>query len=196
MTRTPGRGEGSDHTIVGGMPRLEQLLDAGRPPGRETTDLRDELVERLRGGGRLDTAEYLLAETHAVYREQGVRIDDSHIEIVLREMLGRLRVTDPGETDLLAGELLTPARLAEANARATGAAAQAEPVVVGVSEAAASSGDFLAAATAYGGIPSLALAAARAERLPLTTLRHALAFPGRSPGGPALRAYRSTKSLV
>ncbi|HUT01370.1 MAG TPA: hypothetical protein VM031_02865, partial [Phycisphaerae bacterium] len=181
--RKAGGGQQPRETIIGGIPRLEQLLEAGRPFGRVESGERRALVELLGDRGAAAVAEAILAGIHRVYRRQGVRIDDRHLEVVLREMLGRLRVTDPGETDLVGGELVTAGQLEAAN-RAAGRDASAEPTVVGVTEAAASTGDFLVAASSYGGLPAFARAAARKQKLALRGIRSCTAFGKLTPAPP------------
>lgn len=110
-----------------------------------------------------------------VYRQQGVRIDDRHFELVLQQMLSRLPVTDPGDTALTPNELVSRAQVDNANAGVDGRAASVVPVVVGVSEAAAAAGDFIAAATAYNGVPSMAKAAARSAGVELKNIRNCAA---------------------
>ena len=95
---------------------------------------------------------------------------------VLQQMLNRLRVTAPGDTLLDQGQVVSRAQLDSANSAADGAPAAAEPTIVGVSRAAVSTIDFIAAAASYGGIPTLAVAAAGKQRTQLTTTRHAAVF--------------------
>ncbi|MEW6753272.1 MAG: hypothetical protein AB1505_20170 [Candidatus Latescibacterota bacterium] len=163
-------------TIVGGLRRLDELFEAGRRPGRPESAERAALEEELRTGGRQAVAEGLLAQVQRIYRQQGITVDDRHLEVVLRQMLGSLRVTDPGDTALTAGEVVTAAQLVTASAAATtgaraGRPAQAEPVVLGVSEVATLTQGFLAAAVSYDGVPALARAAARRESIMLDGVR-------------------------
>ena len=158
------------------MPRLNELFEAGAAPGCEPSAEQQHLVEMMDAAGPVATSEHLLGQVHQVYRLQGVRIDDRHFEIVLQQMLNRLRVTDPGDTLLDPGQVVSRGQLESANAAASGAPAVSEPAIVGVSQAAASTEDFIAAAASYGGIPTLARAAACGQRTQLTTTRHAAAF--------------------
>ena len=76
-------------TILGGMPRLDELLEAGAGPSGSASEEGPVLEEMLQWDGALATAEYLLTEMMAVYRQQGVHIDDRHFEVILRQMLGQ-----------------------------------------------------------------------------------------------------------
>jgi len=99
------------------------------------------------------------------------------------DWLCRPRVTDPGDTGLACGEIVGAAQLHAANAAATGRKAAAEPTIVGVSEAACATLDFIAAASSYGGAAALAKAAARKQKLPLHGIRSCTAFGKRMPTG-------------
>ncbi|MFQ5592399.1 MAG: hypothetical protein ACE5HE_14660, partial [Phycisphaerae bacterium] len=133
---------GRDQSIVGGMPRLDELFEAGRPPGEEESELRQQLDDMVRAQGTIAAADYLLAEIHRVYRPQGVRLDDRHCEIVVCQMLNKLQITDPGDTMFDKDEIVSPTQLAAANSATTGKHASAEPTIVGVTEAATATDDF------------------------------------------------------
>ncbi len=171
VQREPGPRGGAKESILGGLPRLDHIFEAGRRPRHHDDNARQRLQEMLAGQDAAAVAEHLLAEIHQTYRRQGVRVDDKHAEVILRQMLDKLRVTDPGDTWLSTGELIPAAGLAVANAAATGRAATAEPAIVGITEAAACTADFLAAAAVYGGAAGLANAAARKMTMPLQGIR-------------------------
>ena len=173
-----------DESIIGGMPRLDELFEAGAAPGNAASATAQRLLDMFEQDGPLATAEYLIAKMHEVYRQQGVRIDDRHYEVVLRQMLGRLRVTDPGDTQLQIGELVSTAQLEAANSATTGTPASAAPTIVGVSQAAVATTDFIAAGASYGGIPALARAAAGKQRIELTAVRNCTAFGKPIPTAP------------
>ncbi|MEE9285821.1 MAG: DNA-directed RNA polymerase subunit beta', partial [Dehalococcoidia bacterium] len=104
----------------------------------------------LRVLGREQVQEYLVEEVQKVYRAQGVAINDKHIETVVRQMLRKVRVDDPGDADLLPGALLDRFRFEQANAKVVaegGEPATAEPVLLGVTKASLSTESFLAAAS-------------------------------------------------
>jgi DNA-directed RNA polymerase subunit beta' len=93
---------------------------------------------------------YLVEEVQKVYRSQGVTINDKHIEVIVRQMLRRVRVDSPGDTALLPGELVDRFRFEEVNAKVLsegGEPATAQPVLLGVTKASLNTDSFLAAAS-------------------------------------------------
>ena len=104
----------------------------------------------LRILGREAVQEYLLEEVQKVYRSQGVNINDKHIEVIVRQMLRRVRVDRPGDTDMLPGELVDRVTYEDANAKVLaegGEPAMASPALLGVTRASLSTDSFLAAAS-------------------------------------------------
>ena len=162
--------------IVGGLPRLDELFEAGARPGQEISPERQILEEKLRREGVTATAEYLLEEMRQVYRLQAVLVDDKHFEVVLRQMLDKVRIAAAGDAGLEVDEIVGAAQLEAANAASSGKPASAEPVIVGVTEAASLAQDFIAAAISFGGIPALARAASRGQRVELAGIRSCTAF--------------------
>ena len=170
-----GRDQGS--RVVANLPHLDELFEAGRRPGREDADTRVSFEERLSQDGAAATAEYLLVEMLRIYRLQGVHIDDRHFEVIIRQMLDKLRVTAVGDTGLQVGELVSASQLEAANAAlGEGERAAAESTIVGVTDAASATEDFVAAATTHGGVPALARAAARKQSVALTGVRNCTTF--------------------
>ena len=104
----------------------------------------------LRIMGRDQVQEYMVEEVQKVYRTQGVAINDKHIEIVVRQMLRKVRVDTPGDTELLPGQLLDRFGFEEVNAKIVaegGEPATAQPVLLGVTKASLNTESFLAAAS-------------------------------------------------
>ena len=104
----------------------------------------------LRIQGREDVQNYLIEEVQKVYRSQGVSIHDKHIEVIIRQMLRKVRVDSPGDTELLPGELVDRFAFEETNARVLaegGEPATASPVLLGVTRASLETESFLAAAS-------------------------------------------------
>jgi DNA-directed RNA polymerase subunit beta' len=94
--------------------------------------------------------EYLLNEVQEVYRLQGVRINDKHIGVIVRQMLQKVRVTDPGEGSFLDGETVDRLSFREENERVLrrkGMPATAEPVLLGITKASLSTRSFFSAAS-------------------------------------------------
>ncbi|MFH1559808.1 MAG: DNA-directed RNA polymerase subunit beta' [Chloroflexota bacterium] len=104
----------------------------------------------LRILGREAVQQYLLDEVQRVYRSQGVSINDKHIEVIVRQMLKKVRVDSPGDTDMLPGELVERVTYEDANAKVLaegGEPAMASPALLGVTRASLSTDSFLAAAS-------------------------------------------------
>jgi DNA-directed RNA polymerase subunit beta' len=104
----------------------------------------------LRIQGVKDLAKYLVDEVQEVYRLQGVKINDKHIEVIVRQMLRRVRVKEPGDTDFLVGEQVEKALFEAANAKVREAGrpeAVAEPLLLGITKASLSTESFISAAS-------------------------------------------------
>ena len=100
--------------------------------------------------GPRELQEYLVNEIQAVYRLQGVEINDKHIEIIIRQMLKKVRIVEPGDTGLLYGEAVDRIRFAEINAQAMGAGgkpAEAAPLFLGITKASLGTDSFISAAS-------------------------------------------------
>ncbi|MGN1091050.1 MAG: DNA-directed RNA polymerase subunit beta', partial [Alphaproteobacteria bacterium] len=95
-------------------------------------------------------AHYLIKEIQAVYRLQGVRINDKHIEVIVRQMMQKLEVTDAGDTTLLVGEQVDAETLELENKKALandGREAKARPVLLGITKASLQTKSFISAAS-------------------------------------------------
>jgi DNA-directed RNA polymerase subunit beta' len=95
-------------------------------------------------------AEYLVREIQDVYRLQGVRINDKHIEVIIRQMLQKVEITQPGETTYLVGETVDRLEFEATNAKAVAEGlkpATAAPVLQGITKASLATGSFISAAS-------------------------------------------------
>ncbi|CCQ74614.1 DNA-directed RNA polymerase subunit beta' [Magnetospira sp. QH-2] len=95
-------------------------------------------------------AEYLINEIQDVYRLQGVKINDKHIEVIVRQMLQKVEVMEPGDTTFLVGELVDRIEFAVANQKVVDAGekpAAAEPVLQGITKASLQTHSFISAAS-------------------------------------------------
>ena len=104
----------------------------------------------LRVLGVEELAKYLVDEVQDVYRLQGVKINDKHIEVIVRQMLQKVEVVDPGETPLLLGEQVDANDAAKINEKAVAAKkkpAILEPVLQGITKASLQTGSFISAAS-------------------------------------------------
>jgi len=100
--------------------------------------------------GPQDLQEYLVNEVQEVYRLQGVEINDKHIEIIVRQMLRKVRITDPGDTKFLWDDQIDKVTFETENRRvveAGGKPAEAQPVLLGITKASLSTESFISAAS-------------------------------------------------
>ncbi|WP_367365355.1 DNA-directed RNA polymerase subunit beta' [Pediococcus parvulus] len=141
----------------------------------------------------LSTENYLLREIQRVYRMQGVEILDKHIEIMVRQMLRKIRVMDPGDTDVLPGTLLDINDFKDANYKtliAGGIPATARPVLLGITKAALETNSFLSAASFQETTRVLTDAAIRGKNDPLVGLKENVIIGKIIPAGTGMPDYR------
>jgi len=94
--------------------------------------------------------EFLIGQVQEVYRLQGVSINDKHIEVIIRQMLRKVRITDPGDTEWFWGEQIDRTAFLRENKRietAGGKAAEAEPILLGITKASLETESFISAAS-------------------------------------------------
>ena len=97
-----------------------------------------------------ELAAYLVNEIQEVYRLQGVLINDKHIEVIVRQMLQKVEITEPGDTDLISGEQIDKIEFDEINAKATEEGkkpATGHPVLLGITKASLQTRSFFSAAS-------------------------------------------------
>ncbi len=103
----------------------------------------------LRVSGEKRLQEYLLSEVQDVYRLQGVRINDKHIEIIIRQMLKKIKIDNPGGTKFLTDQDVDKGKFQEENERVLkegGEPASAKPILLGITKASLGTDSFVAAA--------------------------------------------------
>jgi DNA-directed RNA polymerase subunit beta' len=123
-----------------------QKISAGMPITGGQRDPQDV----LRIQGREAVQMYLVKEVQRVYRNTGVYINDKHIEVIIRQMLRRVKVDEPGDTEMLPNDLVDRFVYADTNARVLaegGEPATAQTVLLGVTKASLNTDSFLAAAS-------------------------------------------------
>jgi len=134
-----------------------------------------------------------------VYRSQGVDINDKHIEIIVRQMLRRVKVEEPGDTEFLPGELVDVFALEGENARAMVSRkepATARPVLLGITKASLATESFLSAASFQETARVLTDAATKGKVDPLLGLKENVIIGKLIPAGTGMARYRSTKVAV
>jgi len=147
----------------------------------------------LRISGREAVYRYLIGEVQKVYRSQGVTINDKHIEIIVRQMLRKVRVEEPGDTELLPMELFDRFEFEEINARTIamgGEPATAQTVLLGVTKASLSTSSFLAAASFQETTRVLTEAAVMGQKDRLLGLKENVIIGKLIPAGTGLPARR------
>src|SRR5690606_11845402 len=119
-------------------------------PGQQLTDGPRDPQEVLSSLGRDSVQRMLVEEVLNVYRSQGVDTNDKHIEVIVRQMLRKVSIDDPGDTDLLPGELVDRLRFNEINDEMIaqgGEPATAQEVILGITKASLETDSFLSAAS-------------------------------------------------
>jgi DNA-directed RNA polymerase subunit beta' len=118
--------------------------------GQQLTEGPMDPHEILEVCGPQELQEHLVSEVQEVYRLQGVTINDKHIEIIVRQMLRKVRITEPGDTTFLWGEQIDKLEFDEENERVDkmgGKPAEASPVLLGITKASLETDSFLSAAS-------------------------------------------------
>lgn len=152
--------------------------------------------ELIRVRDVLSTETYLLAEVQKVYRMQGIDLLDKHVEIMIRQMMRKVRVMDPGDTDLLPGELMDISQFRDANRDTLVAGnipATSRPVILGITKAALETNSFLAAASFQETTRVLTDAAIRGKNDPLVGLKENVIIGKLIPAGTGMSNYRNIK---
>jgi len=179
-------------------PTANLLVENGQhiEAGQQLTEGVKNPYHILRILGREATQMYLLEEIQKVYRSQGVKIHDKHIEMIIRQMLGKVKVTSPGDTDLLVGDLVDRIAFEEINAKVIaegGQPATAQPVLLGITKAALNTESFLSAASFQHTIRVLAGAAVEGKVDELRGLKENVIVGRLIPAGTGFRARKEVE---
>ncbi len=142
-------GQQEEHLIPHGKHIIVQVGDIVHKGQFLTEGAADphEILEIL---GPNAVQEYILTEIQKVYRQQGVTINDKHIELIISQMLRKIRITDPGDTDFFWGEMVERETFMDENARiaeAGGKPGEGEPVLLGITKASVETESFISAAS-------------------------------------------------
>ena len=145
--------------------------------------------------GPKELQKYLVDEVQEVYRLQGVSINDKHIEVIVRQMLRRVKVEDPGDTGFLIGSQVDKMAFAEENERvlaAGGAPAVGKPILLGITKASLSTDSFISAASFQETTRVLTEAAITGRVDNLLGLKENVIVGRLIPAGSGLSEYRDT----
>jgi len=136
--------------------------------------------------------EYLLNEVQEVYRLQGVKINDKHIGVIVRQMLQKVKVVDPGDTDMLEGESVDKATFRDRNGVTVdkgGRPATSEPLLLGITKASLTTQSFISAASFQETTRVLTDAAIRGARDDLLGLKENIIIGHLIPAGTGIYRY-------
>ena len=150
----------------------------------------------LRVKGVRGVQQYLVQEVQDVYRSQGVDINDRHIEIIVRQMLRKVQIDSPGDTNLLPGSRVDQFEFEEANAAIEaegGTPATARPVLLGITKASLETESFLSAASFQETTRVLTDAAIKGKTDPLLGLKENVIIGKLVPAGTGMTRYRNIR---
>jgi DNA-directed RNA polymerase subunit beta' len=166
----------NDHVRAG-----EPLMDGSSNPHDILTILGEKAL-----------AKYLVDEVQEIYRLQGVRINDKHIEVIVRQMLRRVRIKEVGDAEFLVGDQVEKWRFEEANQKieeAGGEPATAEPLLLGITKASLSTESFISAASFQETTKVLTEAAINGKVDRLTGLKENVIMGRLIPAGTGIKRY-------
>jgi len=150
----------------------------------------------LRILGEKELAKYLVDEIQEVYRLQGVKINDKHIEVIVRQMLRRVAIKDPGDTIFLADEHVEKNEFKSVNEKVIkkgGKPAVAEPLLLGITKASLSTDSFISAASFQETTKVLTEAAVSGRVDTLRGLKENVIMGRLIPAGTGIDRYRNIK---
>ncbi len=162
--------------------------------GHELTEGSVNPHDLLRVLGPRGVQEYLLHEVQRVYRVQGVDINDKHIEVMVRQMMRKVKVDEAGATSLLPGALVDRFDFEDANADVMSRGLQpavAKPVVLGITKASLATDSFLSAASFQETTRVLTEASIKGKRDPLLGLKENVIIGKLVPAGTGMSRYRN-----
>ena len=153
----------------------------------------------LRIQGVKGVQDYILHEVQSVYRSQGVDINDKHVEIIVRQMMRKVRIENCGDTQMLPGELVDMFTFEEENEKTIqsgGRPATAKRVLLGITKAALSTDSFLSAASFQETARVLTEAAIKNKVDPLIGLKENVIIGKLIPAGTGMRDYKNVSPQI
>ena len=153
----------------------------------------------LKTQGVKGVQDYILREIQTVYRSQGVDINDKHVEIIVRQMLKKVQVEDPGDTDILPGEKLDLYKFEEENLKALEEGrrpATGKRTLLGITKAALATDSFLSAASFQETARVLTEAAIKNKIDPLVGLKENVIIGKLIPAGTGIAAYKNLSPQI
>ena len=182
--------------LASGTSRI--IVEIGQPVqrGEVLTEGSIEPKNYLSVAGLNATESYLLKEVQKVYRMQGVEIDDKHVEVMVRQMLRKVRIIEAGDTKLLPGSLVDIHNFTDANREAfkhRKRPATAKPVLLGITKASLETESFLSASSFQETTRVLTDAAIKGKRDDLLGLKENVIIGKLIPAGTGMRRYSDVK---
>ncbi|MCG2301663.1 DNA-directed RNA polymerase subunit beta' [Staphylococcus epidermidis] len=178
--------------LASGTSRLKVEIGQSVERGEVLTEGSIEPKNYLSVAGLNATESYLLKEVQKVYRMQGVEIDDKHVEVMVRQMLRKVRIIEAGDTKLLPGSLVDIHNFTDANRYAfkhRKRPATAKPVLLGITKASLETESFLSAASFQETTRVLTDAAIKGKRDDLLGLKENVIIGKLIPAGTGMRRY-------
>ncbi|WP_436855345.1 DNA-directed RNA polymerase subunit beta' [Staphylococcus caeli] len=182
--------------LASGTSRLKVEVGQSVERGEVLTEGSIEPKNYLSVSGLNATESYLLKEVQKVYRMQGVEIDDKHVEVMVRQMLRKVRIIEAGDTKLLPGSLVDIHNFTDANREAfkeRKRPATAKPVLLGITKASLETESFLSAASFQETTRVLTDAAIKGKRDNLLGLKENVIIGKLIPAGTGMRRYRDVE---
>ena len=188
-------GESKEYPIPYGS-RIKVIDGTSIEAGDELTEGSINPHDLLKIKGIRAVQNYLLQEVQKVYRLQGVDICDKHIEVIVRQMLKKIRIENSGDTGFLPGSLVDVLDFEEENERLTQQAlvpAEGKQVILGITKAALATNSFLSAASFQETTKVLTDAAIHGRVDPLIGLKENVIIGKLIPAGTGMKRYRTTR---
>jgi DNA-directed RNA polymerase subunit beta' len=152
----------------------------------------------LRIKGEEEVQKYILEEVQNVYRSQGVETNDKHIEVIIRQMMRKVKIINPGDTDFLPGSLVNKYEVMEVNEKIiaeNGKPAEYRPEILGITKASLATDSFLSAASFQETTKVLTEAALEGKEDKLLGLKENVIIGQLIPAGTGMRRYRDIEIL-
>jgi DNA-directed RNA polymerase subunit beta' len=167
--------------------------------GQQLTEGSVDPHDKLRVEGVQAVQMHLVEEVQQVYRSQGVTIHNKHIELIVRQMLRKVTILEPGDTEFLPGELVDRRRFEDGNADVVekgGEPASARPILMGITKASLATDSWLSAASFQETTRVLTDAAISAKSDPLLGLKENVIIGKLIPAGSGLARYRNVRAKI
>ena len=189
-------GESKGYLIPYGSRIIDRITDGVKvEAGDELTDGSVNPHDLLKIKGIRAVQDYLLREVQRVYRLQGVDIADKHIEVLVRQMLKKVRIDDAGDSDYLPGTLVDVIDYEELNEKLVAEGktpADGKQIILGITKAALATNSFLSAASFQETTKVLTEAAIKGKVDPLVGLKENVIIGKLIPAGTGMKRYRNT----